>query len=68
MLQAQTSLTNAVDFTVTDLEGNSHTLFDYLNNGKYVCVDFFAYWCGLVLQHLQNSHQFTTNTVVMLEM
>ena len=45
-LQAQTSLTNAVDFTVTDLEGNSHTLFDYLDDGKYVCVDFFAYWCG----------------------
>ena len=45
-LQSQTSLTNAVDFTVTDLEGNSHTLFDYLNGGKYVCVDFFAYWCG----------------------
>ena len=46
MLQAQTQLTQAVDFTVTDLNGQSHTLFDYLDDGKYVCVDFFAYWCG----------------------
>ncbi len=46
MLQAQTPLTQAVDFTVTDLNGQSHTLFDYLDDGKYVCVDFFAYWCG----------------------
>jgi thiol-disulfide isomerase/thioredoxin len=43
---AQTNLTTAVDFTVTDLEGESHTLFDYLEDGKYVCLDFFAYWCG----------------------
>ena len=45
-VSAQTSLTNAVDFTVTDLNGNEHTLFDYLDDGKYVCIDFFAYWCG----------------------
>jgi thiol-disulfide isomerase/thioredoxin len=43
---AQTSLTTAVDFTITDLNGNSHTLFDYLNDGQYVCIDFYAYWCG----------------------
>ena len=45
-VSAQTSLTNAVDFTVTDLNGNEHTLFDYLDDGKHVCLDFFAYWCG----------------------
>lgn len=43
---AQTALTTAVDFTVTDLEGNEHNLFTYLDAGKYVCIDFFAYWCG----------------------
>jgi thiol-disulfide isomerase/thioredoxin len=43
---AQTNLTTAVDFTITDLEGNSHNLFDYLDSGQYVCIDFFAYWCG----------------------
>ena len=43
---AQTTLTTAVDFTITDLDGNSHNLFDYLDAGQYVCIDFYAYWCG----------------------
>lgn len=45
-MPAQTTLTNAVDFTVTDLEGNSHNLFSILNSGKYVCIDFFFTTCG----------------------
>ena len=43
---SQTSLSTAINFTVTDLNGNSHTLSDYLNDDKYVCIDFMAYWCG----------------------
>ncbi len=43
---AQTSLTEAVDFTVTDVEGHEHHLFDYLDNGKYVLIDFFFTTCG----------------------
>lgn len=35
---------DAPDFTVTDIHGQSHTLSDYA--GKYVVVDFYAYWCG----------------------
>ena len=42
---AQTTLTTAVDFTVTDTQGNSHNLFTYLNAGKYVCIDFFYKDC-----------------------
>lgn len=38
---AQTPLTTAVDFTVTDTDGNVHNLFTYLNDGKYVVIDFF---------------------------
>ncbi|MFN8699042.1 MAG: redoxin domain-containing protein [Flavobacteriales bacterium] len=34
------------DFTVTDLNGNTHTLYEYTAAGKYVVLDFFAYWCG----------------------
>ncbi len=42
---AQTTLTTAVDFTVTDTHGNSHNLFTLLNSGKYVCLDFFFTTC-----------------------
>lgn len=34
------------DFTLTDLDGNSHTLYDYLDEGKVVILDFYAVWCG----------------------
>ena len=35
----------APDFTFTDLEGNSHRLYDYLGQGKTVYLDFFACHC-----------------------
>lgn len=44
-LSAQTSLTTASDFTVTDTDGNTHNLFTILNSGKYVCIDFFFTTC-----------------------
>ncbi|MBP7273984.1 MAG: T9SS type A sorting domain-containing protein [Saprospiraceae bacterium] len=34
------------NFTVTDLENHSHTLYDYTSQGKYVMLDFYAHWCG----------------------
>lgn len=37
----QTSLTEAVDFTATDVEGEVHNLFEILDGGQYVCIDFF---------------------------
>lgn len=41
VVNGQTPLTTAVDFTATDVHGNSHNLFTYLNSGKYVLIDFF---------------------------
>lgn len=35
----------AQDFTVTDLDGNTHTLSDILNDGKVVVLDCSATWC-----------------------
>ena len=37
----------APDFTATDINGQSHSLFsDYLDNGKPVLIDISATWCG----------------------
>ncbi len=36
----------APDFTVTDLNGTTHTLSEYLAQGKTVIIDVSATWCG----------------------
>ena len=43
--QAQTNLTTAVDFTVTDVHGETYNLFSILDSGKYVIIDFFFTTC-----------------------
>jgi len=37
----------APDFTLTDVKGVDHHLYDYLDQGKVVILDFFAVWCGI---------------------
>lgn len=36
----------APDFTVTDINGNEHSLYDYLDEGYTVVMDLNATWCG----------------------
>jgi thiol-disulfide isomerase/thioredoxin len=36
----------APNWTLTDLNGTSWTLYDVLNSGKKVAIDFSATWCG----------------------
>jgi hypothetical protein len=36
----------APDFTGTDINGNTHHLYDYLDQGYSVVIDFSAAWCG----------------------
>lgn len=36
----------APDFTLTDINGNTHHLYDYLAQGKVVVLDFSATWCS----------------------
>jgi len=45
-LKAQTSLTQAVDFTATDVHGTEINLFDILDNGQAVLIDFFFTTCS----------------------
>jgi len=59
--QAQTSLTTAVDFTVTDIHGNTHNLFNYLDNGKHVIVDFFFTTCGPCISSVPTLNQAYTD-------
>ena len=41
----------APDFTVTDLSGTSHTLYNYLDNGKVVVLEFMSVTCGHCISH-----------------
>ncbi len=36
----------APDWTLTDLNGTSHNLYNYLDQGYTVFIDFSAVWCG----------------------
>ena len=45
----------AVDFTLKDQYGNSHTLSDY--KGKVVFLNFWADWCGYCLKEMPDIQQ-----------
>jgi len=36
----------APDFTITDIDGEDHNLYSYLDSGYSVIIDFSATWCG----------------------
>jgi thiol-disulfide isomerase/thioredoxin len=36
----------AANWTYTDINGNTQSLYSYLDQGKYVIIDISATWCG----------------------
>ena len=45
-LKAQCPYTEAIDFTATDVHGTEIHLFDILDNGQAVLIDFFFAACN----------------------
>ena len=45
-VSAQTTLTEAVNFTSTAHNGEEIDLFEILDGGQYVLIDFFFSTCG----------------------
>ena len=50
LANAQNGLLNgtgyAPDFTVTDLNGNTHTIYDYLDSGYVMVLELMSVSCG----------------------
>ncbi|HRF79173.1 MAG TPA: hypothetical protein PL070_03725, partial [Flavobacteriales bacterium] len=40
------SLASAQNWTATDINGEQHSIADYVADGKTVLVDLSAHWCG----------------------
>ncbi|HRY99773.1 MAG TPA: redoxin domain-containing protein [Bacteroidales bacterium] len=59
-LQSQTTIDTAVNFSAKDITGQTHVLYDILDAGKMVLIDFFSTSCGpcgTYAPHVEQSYQ-----------
>lgn len=54
----------APDFTLTDLNGDEHTLSDYTADGKIVVLEWFSPECPFVVKHYADEDNRTINKIV----
>jgi cytochrome c biogenesis protein CcmG/thiol:disulfide interchange protein DsbE len=52
LLASSTAQTNHIDFRVNDIDGNTHTLSEYLEKGP-VYISFWALWCQPCLHKMR---------------
>lgn len=62
LVKAPFQVTEALDFTVTDTDGNTLHLFEALDNGKTVLLDFFFTTCSFCQQYAPIIEQVYQNT------
>ncbi len=53
----------APDFTLTDLDGNEHTLSDYTKDGQIVVLEWFSPTCPFVKKHYRDDTMTMNNLV-----
>lgn len=69
LIANETKMTTIPDFTLTDIDGNEVNLYNILDDGKYVVIDFWATWCVpccKALPHLNSFHEKYENVEVII--